>query len=563
MSMFCFQCQETAKNKGCTIRGVCGKVPDVANLQYALIDLVKGISFWTTKGRTLGLHSGEKGTEIDHYITKMLFSTITNANFDPAWFLARLKVGFKHRDAARDAFLAAYKDKEGKEFDGKVPGAAIWVEEPNEGNLAAITAHGKATDPTNTENEDLRALRELLTYGLKGIAAYADHAFVAGQEDPSIWEFMQEALAALLDESLGADALLELIDRCGAVGVTTMALLDKANTTAFGIPEPTAVDIGVKPGPGILVSGHDLVDLKELLEQTEGKGVNVYTHGEMLPANAYPELKKFPHLVGNYGGSWWHQAKEFDTFNGPILLTTNCLIPPKESYFDRLFVTGNVGWPGVKYIPDREPGKQKDFSEIIELALKTDTPQELETGTVMTGFAHDAVLGVADKVVEAVKAGAIKRLVVMAGCDGRHKTREYFTGVAKALPHEAVILTAGCAKYRYNKLDLGDIGGIPRVLDAGQCNDCYSLAVVALKLAEVFGVDHVNDLPLSFDIGWYEQKAVLVLLVLLHLGIKNIRLGPTLPGFLSANVASIIIEKWGLKSTTTPEADVPAIMEGK
>ncbi|MHA1682913.1 MAG: hydroxylamine reductase [Promethearchaeota archaeon] len=556
--MFCFQCQETAKNKGCTVMGVCGKDSDVANLQYALIDLVKGISFWATKGRDLGTSN----RKIDHYLADMLFSTITNANFDPSWFLDRIALGLKHRDAARDAFLAKYKEKEGKDFDGVVPDAASWNMEISEQNLEAIVKKGKSADPMSRENEDVRSLGELLTYGLKGMAAYADHAFVLGYEDDAIWAFMEKALAALVDPAIGVDDLLGLVDECGKVGITTMALLDKANTETFGTPEPTPVNIGVKPGPGILVSGHDLLDLRELLEQTEGKGINIYTHGEMLPANAYPGLKKFSHLVGNYGGSWWHQGKEFASFNGPILLTTNCLIPPKDSYFGRLFVTGMVGWPGVKYIPEREPGKQKDFSEIIELALKTETPTEIETGTIMAGFARDSILAVADKVVDAVKSGAIKRFVVMAGCDGRAKSRDYFTKVAETLPHEAVILTAGCAKYRYNKLDLGDIGGIPRLLDAGQCNDSYSLAVVALKLAEVFGVDHVNDLPLSFDIGWYEQKAVLVLLALLHLGVKKIRLGPTIPAFLSPNVVNIIVEKWELKPIATPEEDVAAIMAG-
>ncbi len=555
--MFCFQCQETAKNQGCTIKGVCGKEPNVANLHYALIDLLEGISWWATKGREVGF----KDAKVDHFVTKMLFSTITNVNFDPDWFIARIDEGVALRAKLKDNVVKAYKKMTKKEFKEAAPDAATF---DFPADTDALIARGKSRNPPRVANEDLRSLRELLMYGLKGMAAYADHALVLGHEDDAIWEFMQKTLAALQDTTLPLDKLLALADECGKVGVTTMALLDKANTMTFGTPEVTQVSLGVKDKkPGILISGHDLLDLYELLQQTEGKGVNVYTHGEMLPANAYPKLKAFTHLVGNYGSSWWHQGEDFDTFNGPVLLTTNCLIPPKPSYFDRLYLTGNVGWPGAKYIQDRQPGKQKDFSAIIAQAKKCQPPKQLETGSVTIGFARETVLGVADKVIAAVKSGAIKRFVVMAGCDGRHKTRDYFTQVAGALPKDTIILTAGCAKYRYNKDQLGDIGGIPRVLDAGQCNDSYSLAVIALKLVEEFGLKSINDLPLSFDIGWYEQKAVLVLLVLLHLGVKNIHLGPTVPAFLSPGVVKVIVDKWNLKPITTPDADVKAILAGQ
>jgi hydroxylamine reductase len=553
--MFCFQCQETAGP--CHIKGVCGKESDVANLQYALISVVKGLSWWATKARGIGLTDAD----VDYFITKGLFSTITNVNFDGDWFVNRIADGAALLAKFKAVFLEAYQEKQGEEFSEHVPEAASTDYTVSKEELETM---GFARTPRAVEDEDLRSLREMLTYGLKGMAAYADHALALGFEDDAIWTFMQKALAALLDESLDAETLLALVDECGAVGVTTTALLDKANTTTFGTPEITEVNIGVRDDkPGILVSGHDLLDLYELLQQTEGQGINIYTHGEMLPANAYPKLKAFEHLAGNYGSSWWHQKEDFDTFNGPVLLTTNCLIPPKDTYFDRLYVTGNVGWPGVKVIPDREPGKQKNFSAIIEQAKTCAAPTELESGTIKTGFAHDTVLGVADKVIEAVNSGAIKRFVVMAGCDGRHKIRSYFTDVATHLPEDTVILTAGCAKYRYNKEKLGDISGIPRVLDAGQCNDSYSLVVVALKLAEAFGVESVNDLPLSFDIAWYEQKAVLVLLILLHLGIKNIHLGPTVPAFLSPNIVNVIVDKWNLHPITTPEEDIAAIMNGQ
>ena len=549
-AMFCFQCQETARNKGCTVRGVCGKTSDVANLQYALLHAVKGLAYWLVRARKHDLQH----QEMDHFIAKMLFSTITNANFDPDWFLDRINRAARQIQTVR----AAVENKEQSSDD--LPTAAIFSGKFEAKDIPFLVKTGKEHNPLSHEGDDIRSLKEMLMYGLKGLSAYADHALVLGYEDDAIWAFLEKALASELDRSLKIDELLELIDECGAVGVTTMALLDKANTETFGIPEPTKVDIGVKPGPGILVSGHDLLDLYELLEQTKGKGINIYTHGEMLPAHAYPKLKQYDHLVANYGGSWWKQKNEFEKFNGPILLTTNCLVPPKNSYLDRLHVTGNVGWPGAKYIPNSEVGGNKDFSELIDQALQLPAPEELESGSVMTGFSHNAVLGAADKVIEAVKSGAIKRFVVMAGCDGRMKSREYFTEVAKKLPDDTIILTAGCAKYRYNKLDLGMIGDFPRVLDAGQCNDSYSLAVIALKLVEAFGVDSLNDLPLSFDIGWYEQKAVLVLLVLLHLGVKNIHLGPTLPGFLSPGVAKVIIDKWNLQLTTDPSTDIETMM---
>jgi hydroxylamine reductase len=551
--MFCYQCQETLKNQGCTARGICGKDDQVANLQNLLLDIVKGISFWTTTIRSKNIKTDLKS--VNEFVAKALFSTITNANFDADWFLEKIKMAIEVRKNVEKIATATDNIK-------IVPAAAKWESNISKENIAELVAKGKQVGILSTENEDIRSLTELLMYGIKGIAAYGEHAFNLGYHDESVWAYIQKALATMLDPNRSAETLLQLIDECGANGVKIMALLDKANTETYGHPEPTAVNLGVKPGPGILISGHDLLDLYELLQQTAGKGINIYTHGEMLPANAYPKLKAFPHLVGNYGGSWWHQTKEFETFNGPILLTTNCLVPPLKSYIDRVYVTGNVGFPGVKYIPEREPGKQKDFSGIIAHALKTQTPKELEQGSITIGFAHNTVLGVADKVVNAIKNGLIKRFVVMGGCDGRFKEREYFTKVAEQLPKDTIILTAGCAKYRYNKLPLGDIGGIPRVLDAGQCNDSYSLAAIALKLAEVFGKETINDLPISFDLGWYEQKAVLVLLVLLHLGVKKIRLGPTIPAFLSPNIAAALIQKYDLKLISTPEEDISAMLAG-
>jgi len=552
MDMFCFQCQETARGQGCTVRGVCGKVPEVAALQDLTIFLLKGLSIYGTRARAMGIVD----PEADHFVMDSLFATITNANFDSQRFAAWAKRAIALRDRMRSRLLQAGASL------GDLPEMATWS--PKDGDLAELVGQGVATRITADPhlNEDIRSLRELLVYGLKGLAAYTHHAYVLDYRNDEILAFMQEALAATTDPKVGADELVGLVMRCGQVGVTAMALLDQANTSTYGHPEPTMVNIGVRPGPAILISGHDLRDLDELLQQTAGKGINVYTHGEMLPANAYPAFKKYPHLVGNYGGSWWKQDEEFEKFGGAILMTTNCITPPKASYKDRIFTTGVAGFAGVQHIADREPGKQKDFAPVIAAALAGSSPQALENGTIPIGFAHNAVLGVADKVVEAIKAGAIKRFVVMAGCDGRMKSRQYFTEVAEALPPDTVILTAGCAKYRYNKLDLGTIGGIPRVLDAGQCNDSYSLVVIALKLAEVFGLKDVNDLPVSYDIGWYEQKAVLVLLALLSLGVKHIRLGPTLPAFVSPNVLKVLVDKFDLKPTTTVQEDVAAIAAG-
>ncbi len=554
--MFCFQCQETAKNEGCTIKGVCGKPEDTANLQDLLIYVLRGIAVYGEKGSELGVSNKENGL----FAAQALFTTITNANWDNDRFVAMVREGLKRRDQIKEKFLAAYKEKNGKDFDEKLHDSATWFSD----EVAEFEEKAKSVGVLATDNEDVRSLRELLIIGLKGIAAYADHAAILGFEKDEIYDFIMEALASTTKD-LTVDEMVGLVLKAGEVAVTTMALLDEANTTAYGNPEITEVNIGVGSNPGILISGHDLKDMEELLKQTQGTGVDVYTHSEMLPANYYPEFKKYDHFVGNYGGAWWRQNKEFESFNGPILMTTNCIIPIKKSntYQNRIFTTGMTGYPDVKHIPDRTEGGAKDFSEIIELAKKCDPPIEIETGKIVGGFAHHQVLALADKVVDAVKSGAIKRFIVMAGCDGRQKARNYFTEVAKALPQDAVILTAGCAKYRYNKLDLGDIGGIPRILDAGQCNDCYSLAVIALKLKEVFGLDDINDLPISFDIGWYEQKAVAVLLALLFLGVKGIRLGPTLPAFLSPNVAKVLVEKFDIKPIDTVEADIEAMMSGK
>ena len=551
MSMFCFQCQETAKNQGCTVRGVCGKPADVANLQDLLIWLSKGISFYGVRARELGISD----PEADLFVAQALFATITNANFDPQRFVALAKKAVALRDRLKAQVTETPSEP--------LPDMATWV--PEKGDVDELIQKGATVGVMSDPNldEDVRSLRELLTYGLKGLAAYTDHAYVLEHYNETLLAFLQEALLATTDEEASVDDLVGLVLKCGEMGVQAMALLDQANTSTYGNPEPTQVNIGVKEGPAILISGHDLRDMDELLQQTEGTGVNVYTHGEMLPANAYPAFKKYPHFVGNYGGSWWHQQTEFEKFGGAILMTTNCIIKPKKSYKDRIFTTGMTGWPGVPHIPDRVDGGQKDFGPVIATALKSGSPQELEHGTIPIGFAHAAVLSVADKVVEAVKSGAIKRFVVMAGCDGRHKTRQYYTEMAQSLPHDTVILTAGCAKYRYNKLDLGDIGGIPRILDAGQCNDSYSLVVIAQKLAEAFGLDDINDLPISYDIGWYEQKAVIVLLALLSLGVKNIRLGPTLPAFISPNVLNVLVENFAIKPITTVEQDLAAILAGE
>ena len=554
--MFCFQCQETAKNTGCTVKGVCGKPEETANLQDLLIYVLRGIAVYGEKAKELGIPDKKTGL----FVAQALFTTITNTNWDDDRFIAKIKEALKRREALKDKFLAAYKEKTGKDFDENLHHSATWFSD----DVAEFNEKAKSVGVLSTEDEDVRSLRELLIIGLKGVAAYADHAAILGFEKEDIYDFLMEALASTTKD-LSVDDMVGLVMKAGETAVNTMALLDEANTTAYGNPEITEVNIGVGSNPGILISGHDLKDMEELLKQTKGTGVDVYTHGEMLPANYYPAFKKYDNFVGNYGGSWWHQNKEFESFNGPILMTTNCIVPMKKNntYQSRIFTTGMTGYPDVKHIPDRPEGGSKDFSEIIELAKKCDPPTEIETGKIVGGFAHNQVLALADKVVDAVKSGAIKRFIVMAGCDGRQKSRNYFTEVAKALPQDAVILTAGCAKYRYNKLDLGDIEGIPRILDAGQCNDCYSLAVIALKLKEVFELDDINDLPISFDIGWYEQKAVAVLLALLFLGVKGIRLGPTLPAFLSPNVVKVLVEKFDIKPIDSVEADVEAMMAGK
>ena len=534
--MFCYQCQETAGCKGCTMSGVCGKKPDVAAMQDLLVYVTKGISAVTTALRQEGK---QVSAEINHLITLNLFTTITNANFDKESIEARIRATLTEKDL----LLAQIADPFG------LPEAAKWNGSGNWEEKAATVG------VLSTENEDIRSLRELITYGLKGLSAYSKHANVLLKDDEEVDAFIQRALAATLDDNLSLEELITLTMETGKHGVSGMALLDKANTEAYGNPEITKVNIGVGTNPGILVSGHDLRDLEMLLEQTQGTGVDVYTHSEMLPAHYYPAFKKYPNFIGNYGNAWWKQKEEFESFNGPILMTTNCIVPPKDSYKDRLYTTGAAGYPGCTHIPG-EIGEQKDFSVIIEHAKKCAAPTEIETGELIGGFAHAQVLALADQVVDAVKSGAIKKFVVMAGCDGRAKSREYYTEFAKALPKDAVILTAGCAKYKYNKLPLGDINGIPRVLDAGQCNDSYSLAVIALKLKEVFGLDDINDLPIAYNIAWYEQKAVIVLLALLYLGVKNIHLGPTLPAFLSPNVAKVLVENFGIAGISTVEEDL-------
>ena len=539
--MFCYQCQETAGCAGCTQAGVCGKKPDVAAMQDLLVYVTKGLSAVTTQLRAQGK---EVSHEVNHLITLNLFVTITNANFDKDAIVARIRTTLD----VKQELLAQVDGRD------KLPQAALWDGSDNWEEKAAQVG------VLSTKDEDIRSLRELITYGLKGLSAYSKHANALLKDDPEVDAFLQKALAATLDDSLTVNDLIALTMEVGKHGVSGMALLDGANTGAYGNPEITRVNIGVGKNPGILVSGHDLRDLEQLLEQTQGIGVDVYTHSEMLPAHYYPAFKKYPNFVGNYGNAWWKQKEEFESFNGPILMTTNCIVPPKDSYKDRLYTTGAAGFPGCRHIPG-EIGETKDFSALIEHAKRCAPPTEIETGEIVGGFAHAQVLALADQVVEAVKSGAIKKFVVMAGCDGRAKSRTYYTEFAKALPKDAVILTAGCAKYKYNKLDLGDIGGIPRVLDAGQCNDSYSLAVIALKLKEVFGLDDINDLPIVYNIAWYEQKAVIVLLALLYLGVKNIHLGPTLPAFLSPNVAKVLVEQFGLSGITTVEEDLRHFLE--
>ena len=535
--MFCYQCQETAGCTGCTMAGVCGKKPEVANLQDLLVYVTKGISFVTTKLRAEGKEVSEA---INHMISVNLFSTITNANFDYDSITQKIEDTIN----AKEQLLEKLTDK------SNLPDEAVW-----NGDKTQYDEKAKTVGVLSTKDEDIRSLRELITYGLKGLAAYSKHANALLKDNKDVDAFLQKALAATLDESLSVDDLVALTLETGKYGVDGMALLDEANTSAYGNPEITKVDIGVRNNPGILISGHDLKDLEMLLEQTKGTGVDVYTHSEMLPAHYYPFFKKYDNFAGNYGNAWWKQKEEFASFNGPILMTTNCIVPPADSYKDRMFTTGAAGYPGCKHI-DAPYGETKDFSEIIEMAKKCDAPTEIERGEIIGGFAHEQVFALADSVVDAVKTGAIKKFVVMAGCDGRAKSRNYYTEFAQALPKDTVILTAGCAKYKYNKLNLGDINGIPRVLDAGQCNDSYSLALIALKLKEVFKLDDVNDLPIVYNISWYEQKAVIVLLALLYLGVKNIHLGPTLPAFLSPNVVDVLVQNFGIAGITNVEDDI-------
>lgn len=535
--MFCYQCQETAGCSGCTRVGVCGKQPDVAAMQDLLVYVTKGISAVTTTLRQEGVAIQPA---VNHMITLNLFTTITNANFSKEAIIARIQETLSEKDLLLSKLT---------NIDA-LPEAALW-----NGSVEEFDTKAAAVGVLSTENEDIRSLRELITYGLKGLSAYSKHANVLLQDNEEIDAFMQRALAATLDDSLSADDLIALTLETGKYGVDGMALLDNANTSTYGNPEITKVNIGVGTRPGILVSGHDLRDLEMLLKQAQGSGVDVYTHSEMLPAHYYPAFKKYPNFVGNYGNAWWKQKEEFESFHGPILMTTNCIVPPKDSYKDRLYTTGAAGYPGCKHISG-EIGEEKDFSAIIEQAKHCAAPEEIERGEIIGGFAHNQVLALADDIVTAVKSGAIRKFVVMAGCDGRMKSRNYYTDFAKALPKDTVILTAGCAKYKYNKLNLGDIGGIPRVLDAGQCNDSYSLAVIALKLKEVFGLEDINELPIIYNISWYEQKAVIVLLALLYLGVKNIHLGPTLPAFLSPNVAKVLVDNFGIAGIGSVEEDL-------
>lgn len=544
MSMFCYQCQETAKGTGCTIKGVCGKTDEVANMQDLLIYVTKGVSAYAQIARANGIES----EKVNHFVFDALFVTITNANFDYDAIVAKVKNGLKVREELKNELIKA-----GIAIPEKLHSSATWTSD----SVEEFERKSKIIGVLSIDNEDVRSLKELLTYGVKGMAAYAEHAFNLGYNNNEIHAFMQKALVATTEEKT-ADELVALVLECGKFGVDVMALLDKANTESYGNPEITEVNIGVRNKPAILISGHDLKDLEELLAQTDGTGVDVYTHSEMLPGHYYPAFKKYEHFVGNYGNAWWKQKEEFETFNGPILFTTNCIVPPleKATYADRIYTTGASGLAGAKHIPARANGKTKDFSEIIEHAKRCASPTEIETGKIVGGFAHNQVIALADKVVDAVKSGAIRKFFVMAGCDGRMKSREYYTEFAAKLPKDTVILTAGCAKYRYNKLELGDIGGIPRVLDAGQCNDSYSLAVIALTLKDVFKLDNVNDLPIAYNIAWYEQKAVIVLLALLSLGVKNIHLGPTLPAFLSPNVAKVLVENFGIAGIGTVDEDM-------
>ncbi len=546
MSMFCYQCQEAAKGTGCTIKGVCGKTDEVAALQDVLLFVTKGLAIVHHEA-ILNKMANKKAYK---FMVDALFTTITNANFDGGKIEARINEGIQLRDMIRKDLSAAGIEIKSDEASVRYAGTT------KEDFLKVAPGIGVLA----IENEDIRSLKELLIYGVKGMAAYAEHAFNLGYENSEVNEFIQKALVASTNSKLGVDELVGLVLECGKFGVDVMALLDKANTESYGNPEITSVNLGVRNNPAILISGHDLKDMEELLKQTDGTGVDVYTHSEMLPANYYPAFKKYKHFVGNYGNAWWKQKEEFESFNGPVLFTTNCIVPPNESYKDRIYTTGASGFDGCTHIPDRIGDQPKDFSAIIEHAKKCASPTEIETGEIVGGFAHNQVLQLADKVVEAVKSGAIKKFVVMAGCDGRMNSRGYYTEFATELPNDTVILTAGCAKYRYNKLPLGDIGGIPRVLDAGQCNDSYSLAVTALKLKEVFGLEDINDLPIVYNIAWYEQKAVIVLLALLSLGVKNINLGPTLPAFLSPNVVNVLVENFGIGGISSVKEDIDRLI---
>ena len=554
MSMFCFQCEEAKKGKGCDISGICGKPADVANLQDILIFLAKGISFWANNAAELG----EISEEVDLFITESLFTTITNVNFDASRLLLLIEKAFVIRDKAKDMFLAAYKTKNNSPFEEIVPDAALWKEE----GIGAYLAKAGEVGVLSEEHPDIRSLKELIIYGLKGLAAYVDHAYILGYKDSDVFAFVRSTLAFIMKRGATADELVSLVMETGKFGVNVMALLDKANTSTYGNPEITEVSTGTKSGPGILVSGHDLKDLELLLAQSEGTGVNIYTHGEMLPALAYPAFKKHEHFIGHVGTAWYNQQKEFTAFNGPILMTTNCIVKPQKAYQDRIYTTGLVAWEDVPHI-ETESNGHKDFAALIEQAKLLGDVGITEGKKITIGFAHDQILALSDKVADAVKSGAIERFVVMGGCDGRHKERSYYTELAEELPNNTVIMTAGCAKFRYNMLDLGDINGIPRVLDAGQCNDSYSLAVVALKLKEVFGLEDINDLPISYDIAWYEQKAIIVLLALLYLGVKGIRLGPKLPAFLSFGVTQVLVNKFDLKPIGTVEEDLKSIMAGQ
>jgi len=542
MKMFCYQCQEALKGKGCDISGVCGKSPEVSNLQDLLVYLVKGLALLSQKARKAQVDLGE----VPEFITSSLFATITNANFSEDDFVKRIEKAFRLREELKNKIDDSNQGLTIPDHD-----SLTW----KGSGIESYQEKAKKVGILSTKNEDIRSLRELLIYGLKGISAYLSHAQNLGHDNPEISRFMEKALVATIDETLSVDDLTKLVLECGENGVKTMALLDKANTGAYGNPEITNVNIGVGNNPGILISGHDLKDMEELLEQTKGTGIDVYTHSEMLPANYYPAFKKYDHFIGNYGNSWWEQSKEFKSFNGPILMTTNCITPVRKEYKDRLFTTGVAGYPGCEHIEAGPDGK-KDFSPLIEKARQCQPPQEIEKGEIVGGFAHGQVIALADKVVDAVKTGAIKQFFVMAGCDGRMKSRDYYTEFAEKLPEDTVILTAGCAKYRYNKLPLGDIGGIPRVLDAGQCNDSYSLVVIAQKLKEVFEMNDINELPISYNIAWYEQKAVIVLLALLSLGVKNIKLGPSLPAFLSPAVGKVLQDKFDLNTISDVEKDM-------